>query len=55
MELENGGYAIEKNALRDPSTLRLPPQISHPPRLVTYKSEMEPTSQVGTIARHNVA
>ena len=44
-----------KGALRDPITLRPPPQISHPPRLVTYKSEMDPTSQVGTTTRHNVA
>jgi len=44
-----------KGALRDPSTLRPPPPISRPPRLVTYKSEMEPTSQVGTTARHNAA
>ena len=44
----------KKGALRDPSTLRPPPQISHRPRLVTYKSEMDPTSQVGTTARNNV-
>ena len=44
----------KKCALRDPSTLQPPPHISHPPRLVTYKSDMEPTSQVGTTVRHNV-
>ena len=44
-----------KGSLRDPSTLEPPPLISHPPRLVTYKSEMEPTSQVGTTTRHNGA
>ena len=43
-----------KGALRDPSTLRPPPHISRPPRLVNYKLEMDPTSQVGTTARHNV-
>ena len=50
-----GRICNRKGALRDPSTLRPPPSISRPPRLVTYKSEMEPTSQVGTTARHNVA
>ena len=49
-----GRICNEKGSLRDPSTLRPPPQISRPPRLVTYKSEMEPTSQVGTTARNNV-
>ena len=44
-----------KGSLRDPSTLWPPPQIAHPLRLVTYKSEMEPTPQVRTTARHNVA
>ena len=50
-----GRICKRKGALRDPSTLQPPPHISRPPRLVTYKSEMEPTSQVGTTARHNVA
>ena len=50
-----GRICNQKGALRDPSTLRPPPPISHPARFVTYKSEIEPTSQVGTIARHNVA
>ena len=44
-----------KGSIRDPSTLRPPAPISCPPRLATYKLEMEPTSQVGTTARHNVA
>ena len=50
-----GRICNRKCALRDPSTLRPPPQISHSPRLATYKSKMEPTSQVGTTTRHNVA
>ena len=50
-----GRICNRKGALRDPSTLRPPPLISRSLRLVTYKSEMEPTSQVRTTARHNVA
>ena len=50
-----GRICNQKCALRDPTNLRPPPQISRPPRLVTYKSEMESTSQVRTTARHNVA
>ena len=53
--LQNGRICNQKGALRDPITLRPPPQISCPPRLVTCKLEMEPTSQVGTTARHNVS
>ena len=49
-----GRICNQKGSLRDPNTLRPPPQISHPPRLVTYKSEMQCTSQVRTTARHNV-
>jgi hypothetical protein len=43
-----------EGAHRDPATLRPPPQISRPPRLVALKSEMEPTSQLGTTARNFV-
>ena len=53
--LGKGRICNRKGALRDPTTLRPPPEIPHPPMLVTYKLEMEPTSQVGTTARHNVA
>lgn len=51
----NGRIYNRKCALRDPTTLRPPPQISFPPRLVTYKSEMEPTSQLETAARNSIA
>ena len=53
--VRNGRIYNRKGALRYPSTLQPPPQISCPPRLVTYKSEMEPTSQVETTTRNNVA
>ena len=50
-----GRICNRKGSLRDLSTLLPPPLISHPPRLVTSKSEMDPTSQVGTTTRNNVA
>ena len=50
-----GRICNRKGSLRNPSTIRSPPPISRPPKLVTYKSEIEPTSQVGTTARHNIA
>jgi hypothetical protein len=43
-----------KGALRDPTTIQPPPEIPRPPRVVALRSEMETTSQLGTVGRESV-